>query len=60
VEEDRGLRRDLGEGDRGLGVAWRWRSVVAASGLSVCERENEAGGEIGSGEGIVFWWLGGS
>ena len=67
MEEEGGLRHDLGAGDRGLGVAWRWRSVVAASGLSVRERESEAGGEIGSGEkeatameweGIGFGWLG--
>ena len=67
MQEDRGLRRDLGEGEHGLGVAWRWRSVVAASGLSVRDEGGEGGGGDGSvekgaaameWEGIGFGWLG--
>ena len=54
MEEDRGLRRDLGEGDRGLGVAWRWRSqrrrARVRGGWEPLRVRGGGGKEVGGGD----------
>ena len=57
MEEDRGLRRDLGEGDRGLGVAWRWRSQRWRAWVRGRGGEKGGGGDL-EGEEATSGWVG--